>query len=587
MGKPVSRVWSSLLATAAFVGLLSIAAPASALSPRAPEKADLVFSSGGRIVSMKADGSERKVLTREGLPFDSIYQNEDDAPQISPDGSAIAFSRYTESRDFETSSQIITVDREGGSENVLVSGATGDEFVGSPAWSRDSSRIYFIRILERGNRITADVRSVAPGGTGNRLISRSVMRFGKKKIFGSRSLPFDVVPSPSGKELLVSYYPIYGDKPADAFLMDPESGKRRLLERDAGGGDWSPDGSRIVFISERDRLNKSCYEDSCSYDPQAFVMKRNGSAVRRLVPGKPRGSTWEVDWSADGRRIAFSSDRIAPNRHVSGEVFSIGPAGKCLTRLTNGSPASGAAAWGPGKALSSDPGTCGDAAPRALAEYEPDSHVLALKNEPLWLGSSFGNTLLNSIFKDGRAVSTDYSDCGALRSNRCARPVALDSGPVCEKASDSVFYDGTFDRLVERNGALVMLATASGGGLESIAFSGGVEAGIYTRSTFRGKKVTQAEHLRLAGLLRPVSSTGPVDSLEPPVFTLSEVRKARAVLVSWRDRGTLAEAAEEQKMFPRMAAAYLRFGKALDRIGKVLTVKCRGRMNVPGSEKLR
>jgi hypothetical protein len=71
------------------------------------------------------------------------------------------------------------------------------------------------------------------------------------------------------------------------------------------------------------------------------------------------------------------------------------------------------------------------------------------------------------------------------------------------------------------------------------------------------------------------------------VFTLSEVKKARAVLDSWRDRGTLAEAAEDQGMFPGMAGAYLRFGKALDRRGKVLTVKCKGRVAVPGSEKLR
>ena len=564
---------------------------ASALTPP-PPKADLVFESGGRIMSMNADGTGRDILTREGLPFDGISENADSEPQVSPDGTAIVFSRYFEDEDLDSVSQIIVADRDGENQKVFLPNAAAPassrSSVASPVWSADSSRIFYIHFDETRRSLTAEIRSIRADGTDVRLIGKSVTRFSAKKITGAKSLPFEIAPSPDGDRLLVSYYPIFGGaKPANSFLIDLASRKRKLLERDASSGDWSPDGSRIVFVSERDHLNKSCYEGSCSYDPQLFVMKADGSAVRRLIPGKPKGSSFSPDWSADGRRVAFSSDRIAPNRHVSDEIFSISPLGECLTRLTNGSPSSGSPAWGPGTGRSSEPEACGDAAPRAIAEYEPDANMLALKTPPLWLGSSFGNTLLDYMFKDGRAISMSYWDCGALNAKRCARPVSLDSGPVCEKLSDSVFYDGTFRRLVERRGALVMLAGPSGGGLETIAYSGGAEAGIYTSSTYRGKKVKPAEHLALVDLMRPVTSTGPVAKLEPPVFALSEVKLARAVLASWRDDGTLADAAADRGMFPRMAGAYLRFGKALERTGKVLTVKCKGHSNVPGSVKLR
>ena len=581
----------AILAGCLAVLVTVLPASASALTP-APLKADLVFESGGRIVSMNADGTGREILTREGLPFDQISESGDSAPQISPDGTAIAFSRYLEDEDLDSVSQIVVADRDGKNQKVLlpnaISPATGQSSVTSPAWSADSSRIFFLRFDETRRSITTEIRSIRADGTDLRLISKSTTKFSRKKVTGAKSLPFEIAPSPSGDQLLVSYFPIFGGaKPSNSFVIDLATRKRKLLARDASSGDWSPDGSRIVFVSERDHLNKSCYEGSCSYDPQLFVMKADGSAVRRLVPGKPKGSSFSPDWSADGQRVAFSSDRIAPNRHASDELFSISPLGKCLTRLTNGSPGSGSPAWGPGTGRTSQPRSCGDAAPHAIAEYRPDANMLALKTPPLWLGPSFGNSLLDYMFKDGRAISTSYWDCGALNSNRCARPVSLDSGPVCEKLSDSVFYDGTFRKLVERKGALVMLAESSGGGLETIAYSGGVEAGLYTSSTYRGKKVTSAEHLELVDLLRPITSTGKVATLDPPVFALSEVKLAREILESWRDDGTLAEAAADRGMFPWIAAAYLRFGKALDRIGKVLTVKCKGHSNVAGSEKLR
>jgi hypothetical protein len=55
---------------------------------------------------------------------------------------------------------------------------------------------------------------------------------------------------------------------------------------------WSPDGSKILFVSSRDA------------DWELYTMNRDGSNVQRLTVHK--GSDINPDWSPDGRQIVFS-----------------------------------------------------------------------------------------------------------------------------------------------------------------------------------------------------------------------------------------------------------------------------------------
>ena len=80
--------------------------------------------------------------------------------------------------------------------------------------------------------------------------------------------------------------------------------------------DWSPDGQRIVFASDRDG------------DFEIYTMKADGSDVVRLsdngaFDGRPV-------WSPDGQRIAFVSDRDYPNRQ---EVYVMRADGSDVDRL--------------------------------------------------------------------------------------------------------------------------------------------------------------------------------------------------------------------------------------------------------------
>lgn len=87
----------------------------------------------------------------------------------------------------------------------------------------------------------------------------------------------------------------------DVAVMDMRSGVTLpLAPHDAYDSDarWSPGDSLIVFHSDRD--------GSETYDTGIYVMRRDGSAVRRVSPDGITASY--PDWCPDGDWIAFSMD---------------------------------------------------------------------------------------------------------------------------------------------------------------------------------------------------------------------------------------------------------------------------------------
>ena len=84
-----------------------------------------------------------------------------------------------------------------------------------------------------------------------------------------------------------------------------------------GEPDWSPDGSRIVFTSDREG------------NEDIYIVNADGTGVMQLTD-HPAPDT-EPQWSPDGTRIAFTSAR-----DPRAEVYVIDPDGTGLTRLTDG-----------------------------------------------------------------------------------------------------------------------------------------------------------------------------------------------------------------------------------------------------------
>ena len=88
------------------------------------------------------------------------------------------------------------------------------------------------------------------------------------------------------------------DGNAEIYVMDVDGGNQENLTNhpaDDRQPDWSPDGTKIAFVSSRDGGGS-----------QIHVMDADGKNVIRLtdVPGGKR----DPDWSPDGRQIAFSVD---------------------------------------------------------------------------------------------------------------------------------------------------------------------------------------------------------------------------------------------------------------------------------------
>ncbi len=84
----------------------------------------------------------------------------------------------------------------------------------------------------------------------------------------------------------------------EIYVMDPDGGNQvNLTDHPSYDGqpDWSPDGTKIAFVSGRDGAGS-----------QIYVMDADGKNPTRLTDGQ--GTKVHPDWSPDGGRIAFSVD---------------------------------------------------------------------------------------------------------------------------------------------------------------------------------------------------------------------------------------------------------------------------------------
>ena len=98
---------------------------------------------------------------------------------------------------------------------------------------------------------------------------------------------------------------------------------------------WSPDGTKIAFISNRDYLLS------------LYVMNADGSNVR-LVADRPLEPA-QPAWSPDGEKLAFTAGRGGKLgfSKLSGDIYVINVDGNGLTQLTSGTGVNGSPAWSP------------------------------------------------------------------------------------------------------------------------------------------------------------------------------------------------------------------------------------------------
>jgi Tol biopolymer transport system component len=277
-----------------------------------PAQDQIVFVSDGDlnplavsadIFRMNADGTGLVNLTLLPARYEGL--------DVSPDGSRIAFS----SNRGGGFPQIWVVDTDGGNLRQLTTGGTGHY---QPRWSPDGAWIAYlgngVQVMDANG---GSPHSVSSAATAPGCGSSGALRLGMLGWI------------PNGR---IAFYLYECGVGAHYFTVRPDGGGLVALDYDIRYGYWSPDGSRIALVDNRNgRLS---------------VMNADGSGLRALTnhAGQDmlaaRLHSEYSPWSPDGGRIMFTRWDLT----VGYESYVINADGSGLRRVADGVAFSG---WSP------------------------------------------------------------------------------------------------------------------------------------------------------------------------------------------------------------------------------------------------
>jgi Tol biopolymer transport system component len=242
------------------------------------------------IYAANPDGSHRRRLTH---PASGVH---DDLPDWSPDGSTILFERIFQSgSDLPTvADEIMRVNADGTGVRQIGS-CTGDCVVNDdPQYSPDGRRIAYTRLMRAKPKgsLVLGVWVMDSNGSNPRQITQLTSPAGSED--------HEPAWSPDGKSIVFMRLNDTAKPTAQqaVFIVASSGGTPRRItswKLNAGGPNWSSDGSKILIQSYRD-----C---PCSETSQVYTVAPDGSGLTRLTG---TGKNIEPNWSPDGKTIIYA-----------------------------------------------------------------------------------------------------------------------------------------------------------------------------------------------------------------------------------------------------------------------------------------
>jgi TolB protein len=273
---------------------------------------------GLEIFVMETDGTGVKQVTRNaagGAP-----DADDEGPAWSPDGRLIAFtSTRDRKRDPLGDREIYVINADGTTERRLTDNDL-DEF--GPDWLPDGRVVFPSCPRSEEEPPKCAVVAVRPDGTGREELARL-------------GYVLELAVSPDGKRVV--YSELEGESHFQHFelhVQELDGGShRQLTDDETGDGSpaWSPDGTKIAFVSNRAESARCLFHDCAGYTNELYVMDSDGGDVTRLTETPHEEAS--PSWSPDGTRIVYSRILDEDEPH---ELWVVNSDGSCPTKLLPG-----------------------------------------------------------------------------------------------------------------------------------------------------------------------------------------------------------------------------------------------------------